>query len=193
MLSSEKLRDTAVAGRFSHAHDIVELVVLTGDDVFLRTLRAAVGASRRVWHVPSADKVGDLLVAGQVGILVLDTQVVPDTAGVFVAQIKRQFPDLVIVVAGNRDAQSALASFVSSGEIYRFIHKPMSPARAKLFVDAAVRKDQERLSRRFTSRRRPAARLGFSLAALLTGGVTAGLVWLSKHRARIRIRLTIKN
>src|SRR5271169_3827814 len=80
--------------RFSLASDIVELVVLTGDDVFLQTLREAVGPPRRLWHVPSADKVSDMLVAGGVGILVLDVQALRETANVFVAQIKRQFPDL---------------------------------------------------------------------------------------------------
>lgn len=191
MLGSEKLHDRAVVGRLSHAHDIVELIVLTGDEVFLQTLRAAVGASRRLWHVPSADKVGDLLVAGQVGILVLDTQVVP-AAKVFIAHLKRQFPDLVIVVAGLRDSQGDLASLVSSGVIYRFIHKPMSPARAKLFVDAAVRKYQDRISRVPTARR-SAPNLGVSLAALITGGVAAGLFWLSKYRARILMRCPFKN
>ncbi len=34
--------------RFSLASDIVELVVLTGDDIFLQTLREAVGPPRRL-------------------------------------------------------------------------------------------------------------------------------------------------
>ncbi len=184
MLGSEKLRDPDGGARFSHAHDIVELIVLTGDEAFLQTLKEAVGPSRRLWHVPSPDKVGDLLVAGQVGILVLDTQVVPDVAGVFVAQIKRQFPDLVVVAAGARDAQGALAGLVSAGIIYRFIHKPLSPARAKLFVDAAVKKYQEQLSRVVPNGRRPAAGLGLLLPALMTGGVAAsGVFWLFNHRS----------
>ncbi len=66
--------------RFSLASDIVELVVLTVDELFLQTLREAVGASRRLWHVPSADKVSDLLVAGGVGILVLDVQALREAA-----------------------------------------------------------------------------------------------------------------
>ncbi|MDP9083818.1 MAG: TonB family protein, partial [Pseudomonadota bacterium] len=127
------------------ASDIVELVVLTGDEIFLQTLREAVGSARRLWHVPSADKVSDLLVAGGVGILVLDVQAPLDSAVVFIEQIKRQFPDLVVVVAGHRDAETWIAPLVSSGAVYRFIHKPMSPGRAKLFADAAVRKfDQQR-------------------------------------------------
>jgi TonB family protein len=132
---------------FSFAGDIVELVIFTTDDAFLQTLRDAVGDSRRLWHVPSADKVSDLLLAGQVGILVLDTQALAESANEFVTQIKRQFPDLVLVVAGDRHAETSLANLISAGVVYRFIHKPMSPGRAKLFADAAVRKYGEQRRR----------------------------------------------
>jgi TonB family protein len=134
--------------RFSLASDIVELVVLTADDLFLQTLREAVGPTRRLWHVPSSDKVSDLLIAGGVGILVLDVQAVHEMGSRFISEIKRQFPDLVIVVAGTRDAETALARLISDGTVYRFIHKPMSPARAKLFADAAVRKYEEQTKHR---------------------------------------------
>jgi TonB family protein len=128
---------------FSSASDIVELVIFTRDEVFLQTLREAVGSARRLWHVPSADKVGDLLLAGQVGILVLDVQALSEPASAFVARIKLQFPELVVVVAGHREAEASLANLISGGTVYRFIHKPVSPGRAKLFVDAAVRKYTE--------------------------------------------------
>ena len=128
---------------FSSASDIVELVIFTQDEVFLQTLREAVGGARRLWHVPSADKVGDLLLAGQVGILVLDVQALSESASAFVARIKLQFPELVVVVAGHREVEGSLANLISGGTVYRFIHKPVSPGRAKLFVDAAVRKYAE--------------------------------------------------
>src|ERR1700722_11622648 len=111
--------------QFSFASDIVELVVLTRDDAFLQTLREAVGGPKRLWHVLSASKVVDLLVAGQVGIVVLDVAAMQEAPRVFVTQIKRQFPDLVVVVAGSRDAEIALAGLISDGVVYRFIHKPM--------------------------------------------------------------------
>src|ERR1700719_2102712 len=147
VLASDEEGAALDALRFSLASDIVELVVLTADEIFLQTLREAVGGARRLWHVPSADKVSDLLVAGEVGILVLDVQALNETAAVFVGQIKRQFPDLVVVVAGNRDAENALAGLISAGIVYRFIHKPMSPGRARLFADAAVKKYGERRKR----------------------------------------------
>ena len=112
------------------------------------------GGARRLWHVPSGDKVSDLLVAGEVGILVLDVQALAEGPAVFIGQIKRQFPDLVVVVAGNRDAEISLAGLISAGTVYRFIHKPMSPGRAKLFADAAVKKFDEQRRRTAASVRR---------------------------------------
>jgi TonB family protein len=147
VLASDEEGATLDALRFSLATDIVELVVLTADEIFLQTLREAVGGARRLWHVMSGDKVSDLLVAGEVGILVLDVDALSEAPSVFIGQIKRQFPDLVIEVAGNRDAENALAGLISAGIVYRFIHKPMSPARAKLFAEAAVRKYDEQRRR----------------------------------------------
>ena len=147
MLASDEEGGTLDALRFSLASEIVELVVLTGDEVFLQTLREAVGSARRLWHVLSADKVSDLLVAGEVGILVLDVLALNESSTVFIQEIKRQFPDLVVVVAGNRDAETSLAALISAGIVYRFIHKPMSPGRAKLFADAAVKKFDEQRKR----------------------------------------------
>jgi TonB family protein len=147
VLASDEDGAALDALKFSLASDIVELVVLTTDQAFLQTLREAVGPTRRLWHVPSPDKVSDLLVAGQVGIAVLDVQALQDTANLFVGQIKRQFPDLVIVVAGRREDEIVLTGLISSGLIYRFIHKPMSPARAKLFAEAAIKKFDEQRRR----------------------------------------------
>src|SRR5476649_1523000 len=127
VLASDEESATLDALRYSLASEIVELVVLTSDELFLQTLREAVGGDRRLWHVGSADKVSDLLVAGEVGILVLDVQAMQEIPSVFIVQIKRQFPDLVVVVAGNREIENSLAGLISAGSIYRFIHKPMSP------------------------------------------------------------------
>ena len=166
MLASDEDGGTLEALKFSLASDIVELLVLTTDETFLQTLRDAVGGARRLWHVLSADKVSDLLVAGEVGIVVLDAQALHEAAGVFVAQIKRQFPDLVIVAAGHRDDETSLAGLISAGLVYRFIHKPMSPARAKLFAEAAIK--------RYEDQRRRAAEV-----PRLRGTSSSSRIWLT--------------
>ena len=143
LLASDEEGASLDALGFSLASDIVELVVLTGDEAFLQTMREAVGGARRLWHVLSPDKVSDLLIAGDVGILVLDVLALHEGPSAFITQVKQQFPDLVVVAAGNRDCESALARLISKGLVYRFIHKPMSPGRAKLFAEAAVKKYEE--------------------------------------------------
>jgi TonB family protein len=186
LLASDDQDDGLGRLNFPFAREIVELVVFSSDEVFLQTLREAVGTARRIWHVPSADKVSDLLLAGQVGILVLDVQALAEDVGVFVEQIKRQFPDLVLVVAGSRDAENSLANLISAGAVYRFIHKPMSPGRARLFADAAVKKFEAQRIRTppapprsgATLRRLAMAATGIVLAA----GITA---WALHQRARI--------
>jgi TonB family protein len=173
VLASGEEVATLDALRISAANEIVELVVLTGDEVFLQTLREAIGDARRLRHVLSADKVSDLLVVGEVGILVLDVQALNETPAVFVGQIKRQFPDLVVVVAGHRDAEISLAGLISAGIVYRFIHKPMSPGRAKLFADAAVKKYDEQ--RRRSAAIPPIKRGSRSTRGALIGGTTSVL------------------
>jgi len=173
VLASDEEGATLDALRFSLASDIVELVVLTFDEVFLQTLREAVGGARRLWHVPSADKIGDLLLAGEVGILVLDALALNEAPPEFVGQIKRQFPDLVVMVAGHRDAEIALAGLISAGTVYRFIHKPMSPGRARLFADAAVKKyEDQRKQAAATPPAKPPSR---SNRGLLIGGTIGAL------------------
>jgi TonB family protein len=185
VLASDEDGGTLDALKFSLASDIVELVVLTSDDAFLQTLRDTVGGARRLWHVPSADKVSDLLVAGEVGIVVLDVQALHEGARVFVEQIKRQFPDLVLVAAGHRDDETSLAGLISAGLVYRFIHKPMSPARAKLFAEAAIKKyaDQRRRSAETAPRKAasPANRLGLIGGALGSLLVIGSIAWIA-HR-----------
>lgn len=173
VLASED--STLEALKYSLASDLVELVILTTDAEFLKTLRAALGDARRLWHVPTADKVSDLLVAGQVGILVLDAQALHQAANLFVEHIKRQFPDLVVVAAGHRDDETSLAGIISSGLVYRFIHKPMSPARAKLFAEAAIRKYQEQRRRAAESPNRKRAP-DPSRIWLISAGVAAAAV-----------------
>jgi TonB family protein len=186
VLATDEDGGTLDALQFSFASDIVELVVLTRDELFLQTLREAVGGARRLWHVLSAEKVSDLLVAGEVGIVVLDVAAMHDAANVFVAQIKRQFPDLVVVVAGNRDTENELAGLISAGIVYRFIHKPMSPGRARLFAEAAVRKyGEQRLRAAAPARTAPRrSYLPLGLAAIVALAVLVALVWVLSSAPR---------
>jgi TonB family protein len=182
VLAPEDDHRTTDSRKSSLASDIVELVVLSADEAFLQTLREAVGPSRRLWQVHTSDKVGDMLLVGGVGILVLDVHALRQAAAPFLTQIKQQFPDLVIVVAGTRDTEADLAPLISNGLVYRFIHKPMSPARAKLFADAAVRRYEDRRRRTGGATPRSSVSPGRTGGLMIIGGcaaicLLAGALW----------------
>jgi len=194
VLASGGAHGANAASRFSLASDIVELVVLSSDEQFLATLREALGTATRLWHVPTSDKVSDLLVAGEVGILVVDGASLNEQSAEFITQIKRQFPELVILFAGTRDDESRLTALVSNGTVYRFIHKPMSVARAKLFVQAAIKKQGDprttttvipppKLRQEKTGHR--GLVIGISAAA---AAVIASVIWWNSHSAKIAER-----
>jgi len=123
---------------------LVDVVVLSGDLMLFNSVRAAVGERNPVWRARTAEEAVDLLITGRCGVLLLDSAAHNGEPSVLVRQICRQFPDVVIVVAGSQDDDRALAEQVSSGQIYRFMHKPLSHKRASLFMHAAIQRHAER-------------------------------------------------
>ncbi|MGH8175037.1 MAG: TonB family protein [Steroidobacter sp.] len=122
---------------------ILDVVVLTADAGLLATLREASGPEHALWHAQSAEIAVDLLVGGRCGILIADLGALRGDAAALLDRLQAQFPELVLMVTGRRDEEGAVASLVSNGLIYRFLHKPVSPARAGLFIAAATRRYEE--------------------------------------------------
>jgi TonB family protein len=122
---------------------VVDVVVITADPGLLVTLRGASGAEHAIWHAPSADAAVDLLVGGRCGVLVADLGTLRGDASALLERLTAQFPELILLATGRREEEGAVASLISSGTVYRFLHKPVSPARAGLFLTAATRRHNE--------------------------------------------------
>src|SRR5688572_27392805 len=131
------------AAQISAVGETIEVLVLTADEALLALLRQSVGANQRVWHAVDRDQAVELIMAGNVGVIVIDAAVTGNEAGPFCEQLREQFPDVVLLVAGGVDEQTHLVKQITAGDIYRFLHKPISPARARQFVEAAVRRHLE--------------------------------------------------
>jgi protein TonB len=139
-----RLEPAAVADRGrSHGAAVTDLVVLTDSEEFQSALKEAVSIQQRVWRVPTTDQAAELLAAGRVGVLVIDTECVPHDAPALITHLNLEFPDLVVVVAGTHDEVSQFAHLVGEGLVYRFLQKPVSPARVRAFIDAAIRRHSE--------------------------------------------------
>ncbi len=134
---------------------MVDVVVLSEDLALYQATRDAVGERNPVWRARTAAETVDLLLTGRCGVLLLDMGAVSTQPASLVEQIVDQFPDVVVVVAGRRDDETLLAQLVSDGLVYRFMHKPLSPKRAGMFLHAAIRAHVERRDGRRTSGQRP--------------------------------------
>jgi TonB family protein len=117
--------------------------VLTSDPGVLATLREAASPEHAIWHAPSADNAVDLLVGGRCCILIADLGALRGDAANLLDQLHSQFPELILMATGRRDEEHSVAALVSDQRIYRFLHKPVSPARANLFLSAASRRYNE--------------------------------------------------
>jgi TonB family protein len=115
------------------------LVVLTHDTELLQTLRA-VATEHEISTVGAEADLAAHLLDDHAGVAVLDTAAITSPVGQLADRLKSQFPDLVLVVAGNANDQSVLTTQITRGTVYRFLHKPVSEQRVRLFVNAAWRR-----------------------------------------------------
>jgi protein TonB len=123
---------------------MVDVVVLSDDLALFEAIRHSVGERNPVWRARSAEESVDLLLMGRCGVLLIDIAALTTRPATLVEQIVEQFPDVVVVVAGRREDESVLTGLVSDGLVYRFMHKPLSPKRAGMFLNAAIRSHAER-------------------------------------------------
>lgn len=132
--------DRQVTGADTAQSAIVNVVVLAHDPTLLEILKHALDRRQRVWRADDAPHAADLLIAAQSGVLFVDVAVTGAATAELVERLSTQFPDLPIVVAGRRDDELALGPHISSGAIYRFLHKPVSAERVRNFIDGAARR-----------------------------------------------------
>lgn len=140
--SSHDAKFGAVADSGLAPH-VVDIVVLTTDGGLLATLREACGPQHALWHAQTADACVDLLVGGRCGILIADLATLRGDVASLLDRLHSQFPELVMIASGKRGDEHSVAALMSDGRIYRFMHKPLSPARASQFVNAATRRYAE--------------------------------------------------
>jgi len=156
------------------------LIALTSDDSLRQTL-SAVAPEHAISFVTSEADLSARLLAEPAGVAILDTAAIKSHVADLALRLRVQFPDLVLIVAGGPEDQALLSAHVTQGTIYRFLHKPVSGQRVKLFVDAAWRRHdvehaatgnfaalqlQSASARRAMSRRLRAAVLALSIGAL---------------------------
>jgi TonB family protein len=122
---------------------VVDVVVLTTDASLVEALRSSAGSEHALWDVPSADAAVDYLVGGRCDVLIADLSTLHGNVSSLLERLQVQFPELIFMAIGRREDEGSVASLLSTGRIYRFLHKPISPGRAFQFLNAATRRYNE--------------------------------------------------
>jgi TonB family protein len=122
---------------------VVNVVVLTSDASLLETLRSSAGSEHAMWHAASIDTAVDHLVDGRCDVLIADLGTLRGDVAALLERLQAQFPELIFMATGRREEEGTVASLLSTGRIYRFLHKPISPGRAFQFLNAATRRYNE--------------------------------------------------
>ncbi len=121
----------------------IGLAVLSQDDPLLDTLEEVVTSDHAITICTGESELAEAVMSGKCGVALIDAATVPGSIAELTARLRQQFPDLVLVVAGGAEHQGQLATQITSGDVYRFLHKPVSAQRVRLFVEAALRRHDE--------------------------------------------------
>ena len=170
------------------------IVALSDDPLLLEALSGAVTDGSRVSSSPSTDRFIDQLVANAAGIALIDAATVATPVKSFLATLREQFPQLLVLLTGPAQLQTQLGSQLADGTVFRFVHKPASSQRLRLFLDAAVRQLSDAATRpapvAAVEKRRappapPARRVGsLAIAGIAAAVLAAGIVgwWFWQHQ-----------
>ena len=121
----------------------VDVLVLTKDDDFLETIRDSSDGSHTVHHANTPAQSEAIVRDHNVGVLVTDAAMVGSNIELVTERLRRERPRLVTVVAGRRDDGELLMDLINRGQVYRFLLKPVSPGRARLAIEASVKRHLE--------------------------------------------------
>ncbi len=119
-----------------------QVACVTADDDLTAALRAA-AQGMVIAAAATPPGLADILLSGTCGTLIIDLAELGNSAPTVIQHLASQFPDIPIIGIGTRHEEAEVAGLISSGEIYRFLHRPVSAGRAKTFLEAALRRHEE--------------------------------------------------
>jgi protein TonB len=133
--------DADLPGESNRARTIAQrqLVTLTNDSALIRALQELSADNVAVHVVSDMRSLSDELLQHAGAVALIDASSLDIPVEGAVDAITTQFPDLRLMIAGHSAEQNVLARRIADQSVFRFVHKPASPQRLKLFLDAAAR------------------------------------------------------
>ena len=133
----------------------VAIAAITQDRALIGLLRSVVDPSNDLILVTSEIELTPHLNSRRVSAALLDSMFIEGDLGAMAERLRQTWPDLVLVVVGTAEEQTKVAAQITSGVVYRFLHRPVSAPRVRLFVDAALRRHEVENVERTLEQTRP--------------------------------------
>src|SRR3954462_12309202 len=127
---------------FASAPAPIAIAAITQDRALIGLLRSTVDPTHDLILVTSEAELTPHLNSRRVSAALLDSMFIEGDLAVMAERLRETWPDLVLVVVGTAEEQSKVASQITSGVVYRFLHRPVSAPRVRLFVEAALRRHE---------------------------------------------------
>src|SRR6187401_2623535 len=120
----------------------VAVAAITQDRALIGLLRSVIDPTNDLILVSSEFELTPHLNSRRVSVALLDSMFIEGDLGSMAERLRETWPDLVLVVVGTADEQTKVAAQITSGVVYRFLHRPVSAPRVRLFVEAALRRHE---------------------------------------------------
>lgn len=115
------------------------LVALSEDPALLQALTTAVIERAAVVTSPSVDRFVDQLVSNTAEVALIDATSAPNPITAFLRGLRRQLPQLRVIVAGTAALQEQLRDQIADGTVFRYVLKPASVQRLTPMLCTALR------------------------------------------------------
>ncbi len=122
---------------------LVDVLVLTKDEQFLRSLKESARGMHTVYAATTLAQADETIRKWNVGVVVIDAAMIGPNVEKLTLHLRQAQSRLVAIVAGRRDDGDMLMDLINRGNVYRFLLKPVSPGRARLAVEASVKQHLE--------------------------------------------------
>ena len=133
----------------------VAVAAITQDRALIGLLRSVIDPTNDIILVSSEFELTPHLSSRRVSVALLDSMFIEGDLGSMAERLRETWPDLVLVVVGTAEEQTKVAAQITSGVVYRFLHRPVSAPRVRLFVEAALRRHEVENVERTLEQQRP--------------------------------------
>jgi TonB family protein len=133
----------------------VAVAAITQDRALIGLLRSVIDPTNDLILVSSESELTPHLNSRRISVALLDSMFIEGDLGSMAERLRETWPDLVLVVVGTAEEQTKVATQITSGVVYRFLHRPVSAPRVRLFVEAALRRHEVENVERTLEQSRP--------------------------------------